>query len=86
MGEIAAIYLLPKYWGQAIGYEMFEKCLEILNNKSAKAVSLWVLEDNHRACRFYERQGFEKDGKRKSIDLGGDAPLWEIRCVRHLTA
>jgi len=42
-------------------------------------VVVWVLEGNERAIRFYERSGFQGDGKEKEIMLG--SPRKEIRMI-----
>ena len=45
-----------------------------------RCIMLWVLEDNARARRFYERAGFAPDGARHGLpDLGG---VTEIRYRR----
>jgi hypothetical protein len=43
-------------------------------------VALWVLRDNVRARRFYERAGFIADGTEKAADLVGHQ-LREVRYV-----
>ena len=46
------------------------------------SLSVWVLEDNHRARRFYERAGFAVTGESQVLDdLGG---VTEIRYWRPL--
>jgi RimJ/RimL family protein N-acetyltransferase len=40
-------------------------------------ITLWVLEGNERARRFYEACGFQPDGTRQLLDIGGLVP--EIR-------
>jgi RimJ/RimL family protein N-acetyltransferase len=48
------------------------------------SVRLWVLRDNSRARRFYERAGFAPDGASHTLDgLGG---VTEIRYRRVLSA
>jgi ribosomal protein S18 acetylase RimI-like enzyme len=44
-------------------------------------VSLWVLEGNERAVRFYRRHGFVPDGATKP-EVIGDADVVELRLVR----
>jgi RimJ/RimL family protein N-acetyltransferase len=48
-------------------------------------VRLWVLVDNHRARRFYERAGMAPDGARETFTPpGGTAELAEIRYSQRL--
>ena len=37
---------------------MLNKCIEELKRCGFIKVLLWVLEDNHRARKFYEKNGF----------------------------
>ena len=41
--------------------------------------ALWVLEDNKRAIRFYEKCGFRADGTRQILKLGTE--IAEIRMI-----
>ena len=77
-GEIYALYVLREYYGTGAGRLLMEEALRRLNGYSAAA--LWVLRDNRRAIRFYEKCGFAPDGTEQTIDLG--APLTEIRMIR----
>jgi RimJ/RimL family protein N-acetyltransferase len=40
--------------------------------------SLWVLEDNPRARRFYEREGWRHDGAKREEEFLG-VPISEVR-------
>jgi RimJ/RimL family protein N-acetyltransferase len=42
-----------------------------LREAGYRAAILWVLEDNPRARRFYEREGWELDGAAKEDDFLG---------------
>ena len=44
-------------------------------------IFLWVLEENARARRFYERAGFAAAGESIECDIGGKT-LRELRYVR----
>jgi GNAT superfamily N-acetyltransferase len=71
--ELYAIYVRQAWWGSGIGDRLLEVAI---GNEPA---TLWVLEANARAQRFYARHGFEPDGARK------DDPFFsrpEIRMVR----
>lgn len=57
-GEIVSIYFLPDYMGKGYGKLLLDKCIEELKKLGFRNVLLWVLEDNHRARKFYEKNGF----------------------------
>ena len=48
-------------------------------------VVLWVLEDNPRARRFYERAGWEADGAQRGIEIFG-MTVPEVRYAKTLTS
>ena len=70
--ELYALYVLPERWGTGLGHLLLERTGDVR--------SLWVLEQNARARRFYEAHGFRPDGTSKVLDLG--APVTEVRLVR----
>ena len=76
-GEIFAIYLLEEYYGQGIGYQLMQAGLSQL--KEYPQVAVWVLKENKRAIHFYERCGFQKDGREETIVLGSS--VVEIRMI-----
>ena len=69
--EIERIYVLKEFLGQKVGQFLFEKAMEIAQEKSADYIWLGVWEENHRALRFYEKNGFEIFGKHNFV-LGTD--------------
>ncbi|MDD2212243.1 MAG: GNAT family N-acetyltransferase [Clostridia bacterium] len=54
-GEIVSIYLLPEYFGKGYGNKLLESALLDLKKSGYQNIYLWVLKDNKRARRFYER-------------------------------
>jgi len=85
-GEILAIYLEPVRVATGVGRELMAAALAELSRRGYTTVRLWVLEDNHRARRFYERAGFKPDGERSTYEIAltngrGPARLDEIRYV-----
>ena len=44
------------------GRRLLNKCMEELKQYGFSKVLLWVLEDNHRARKFYEKNGFVYSG------------------------
>lgn len=81
-GEIWGIYLLPEYWNNGIGSYFINWGLNELKNRGYKKVSLWVLEENFIARKFYEKMGFKHDGTIKELTLG--KKLIEIRYEKEI--
>ena len=69
--EIERIYVLKAFLGQKIGQILFDKAIEIGREKNLEYVWLGVWEENHRAIRFYGKNGFEIFGKHDFV-LGED--------------
>lgn len=76
--ELLRIYLLPSCWGQKLGEKLINWTLNELSEKGYKKISLWVIEENVRARKLYERMGFMHDGISRIIDVGK-----EIRDLRY---
>lgn len=74
-GEIIAIYVLAEYYGRGIGYQLMQAGLAQLQDYPQ--VGVWVLKENERAIRFYERCGFRFDRQEETIQLG--TPVTEIK-------
>ncbi len=77
LGEIYAIYVDPDFWGTGVADELIKAALEGLTQQE---IQLWVLEENHRARKFYARYGLHPDGTRQFYRPRGtefDAP--EVR-------
>lgn len=69
--EIERIYVLKAFLGQKIGQILFDKAIEIGREKNLEYVWLGVWKENHRAIRFYGKNGFEIFGKHDFV-LGED--------------
>jgi len=80
-GEIISIYLLPEYFAKGYAEPLFNCAVNNLLEKGYKNIYLWVLEGNIRAQRFYEKQGFNKNGDKLPIEIAGEY-LIELRYVR----
>jgi GNAT superfamily N-acetyltransferase len=85
VGEITAIYVHPEHWGEGIGRVLIGRALDSLGEAGFSSATLWVLDGNERACRFYEASGWTTDGATKADDRG-DFSLFEVRYVTTLTA
>lgn len=56
--EIERIYVLQEFHGQKVGQSLYEKAMETATQAGVDYVWLGVWEENHRAIRFYTRNGF----------------------------
>jgi ribosomal protein S18 acetylase RimI-like enzyme len=69
-GEIKTIYILPEHWRHGIGTILVKKAEKEFRNHGYKEIMVWVLAENTRARIFYEKRGYEPDGKEKTLLLG----------------
>jgi ribosomal protein S18 acetylase RimI-like enzyme len=77
-GELYAIYVLPAAWGSGAGSALMNAGVEAMRAAGHRDAILWVLDDNPRARRFYEREGWSLDGGRKEQTHLG-LPVVEVR-------
>ncbi|MFJ9151914.1 GNAT family N-acetyltransferase [Streptomyces sp. NPDC102270] len=83
--ELYAVYVEPRHYGAGIGHALL---LESLRHRTAVGhdrMFLWVLKENTRARRFYERAGFAADGAEERFEADG-VPVPEVRYARRLSA
>lgn len=81
-GEIISIYLLPEYMGKGCGVLLMNAAVDELFKMGFQDIFLYVLEENHRARRFYETFGFQPSGRSLQNDIGGKL-LTELQYVWH---
>lgn len=70
--EIERIYVLQKYHGKQVGALLYEQALAIAKARKSPYIWLGVWEENPRAIRFYEKNGFVEFGEH-IFQLGDDA-------------
>jgi ribosomal protein S18 acetylase RimI-like enzyme len=70
-GEIMGLYVLRDHWGRGIGTALTEKSMEDLAAAGFDNAFLWVLETNLRTIRFYERGGWQRNDKTRTVTLRG---------------
>jgi ribosomal protein S18 acetylase RimI-like enzyme len=56
--EIERIYVVKEYLGARVGQLLYEKALKVATEAHARFIWLGVWEENKRAIRFYEKNGF----------------------------
>jgi RimJ/RimL family protein N-acetyltransferase len=84
--EISAIYVSPDKWGQGIGQELLSAAVARARENGFSELTLWVLDANQRARRFYEKFGFALDGSTKEDDRGDGFVIRDVRYRKSLQA
>ena len=83
VAELYALYVHPAWWSTGTGRALMDRVLAKVRAAGYACITLWVLEANARARRFYQRAGFAPDGARHVLDdLGA---VTEIRYRRTLS-
>jgi ribosomal protein S18 acetylase RimI-like enzyme len=77
--ELYAIYVLPRAWGTPAGAKLLRLALDAMRDRGEREGILWVLEDNPRARRFYEREGWLEDGEGETQFMGVTVPIIRYR-------
>ena len=75
-GELFALYVLKEYRGSGVAQSLMSAAAERLS--AYPKIGLWVLKENPRAIRFYEKCGFSATGEEQYLPSVGAA---EIRMV-----
>jgi ribosomal protein S18 acetylase RimI-like enzyme len=75
-GEIDELYLLPEYQGIGLGRRLFKAVRNDLRHRELERIAIWALEENERACAFYEGMGGQRIA-RVDERIGG-APLSKV--------
>ncbi len=78
-GELYAIYVLPEAWGSGSAAALMTRALDELRAAGYEQATLWVLDDNPRARRFYEKSGWTHDGGSRPLTVLGDVEVTEVR-------
>jgi len=82
-GEIYALYVRPECWDRGVGRNLLVHGERDPLSHGYDQATLWVLEGNERARRFYEAAGWQTDGATKTDYIGGQ-PISEVRYRRSL--
>lgn len=57
--------------GKGFGRTLLKACVEELQQSGYEKILLWVLEENHRARKFYETNGFVPTENIMDDNIGG---------------
>ena len=58
-------YVRPEWWGSGVADELHAAALAAMPD--CAELKLWVLEENHRARRFYEKRGWRRNGETRVV-------------------
>jgi len=83
-GEVWAFYLHPDRWGCGAAAQLIDHVEQRLKAEGFASAVLWVLDDNPRARRFYERQGWEPSGIAANFDDYCDVSVPEVEYRKEL--
>lgn len=78
-GELVSLYGHPDHWGQGYGSMVMEEVLRRLKQAGYPGCFLYVLRENDRARRFYEKHGFDWDEHSLEVTLTADTVLTDLR-------
>ncbi|MBR8638797.1 GNAT family N-acetyltransferase [Streptomyces tuirus] len=81
--ELYAIYVHPDHVGQGAGQALLAESVARCSAAGRDRLLLWVLKENSRARRFYERAGFHADGAEEPFEVEG-VTVPEVRYARPL--
>ncbi|MFF8942891.1 GNAT family N-acetyltransferase [Streptomyces sp. NPDC014864] len=82
--ELYSLYVAPGHWSAGVGRALLRESTRRCAAAGHPRMLLWVLKENTRARRFYERAGFCPDGAEGSFEVDGVA-VPEVRYARSLT-
>ncbi len=77
--EVFAIYLAQYVVSRGIGRALFTRAVTELQQQRYEQATLWVLESNMRARKFYAAAGWVPDGASKTEERPGGTHFDEVR-------
>jgi GNAT superfamily N-acetyltransferase len=78
VGEVVSLYVRPDAWGRGFGTRLLAHSAGLLRDAGNTEATLWVLQNNARATRCYEANGWSLDGATKQAMIA-DAPVAQVR-------
>lgn len=66
--ELRELYTDTFFQGEGIGKALIQEALRQARQNASAGIFLWVLEKNHQARQFYQKQGFAATGERQLLE------------------
>jgi GNAT superfamily N-acetyltransferase len=79
--RIESLFVVPEQWGAGVSDALHDAALQRIAEQGAEVAELEVMADNLRARRFYERRGWERDGREEVSPFPPYPPLVGYRRV-----
>ena len=79
VGEVTAVFIHPNFWQKGIGQQLMQQLLADAQTHQFTTLTVWVLETNIPALKFYQSIGFQPDGKKRIFLENGENTLHEQR-------
>jgi GNAT superfamily N-acetyltransferase len=65
--RLDGFYVVPERWGSGLAATLHDEAVAALSQLGCPEARLWVLEENARARRFYERRGWRENGETRVV-------------------
>lgn len=65
--KLERLYLLKDYYGHKLGHQLLQEAIRFSESCGDKGMWLDVWQENYRAIRFYQKQGFETVGESRFV-------------------
>jgi GNAT superfamily N-acetyltransferase len=76
------LFVLPESWGRGVATSLHTACLEAMTDRGYDRARLYTPVGNHRARRFYEREGWRHTAAGADNDMGLALAEYEIELSR----
>ena len=77
--ELYGLYVESAHWSHGYGHALWQQVQEAFMGSRYESATLWVLAENVRARRFYEREGFALEENMSKVEERAGFKLHEVR-------
>jgi ribosomal protein S18 acetylase RimI-like enzyme len=79
VGEVRNLFVASSSWRAGVGKALMAAALDDLRERGYTEAIVWSFTANDRANRFYEAQGFTRDGAERTEERFADIPSVRYR-------
>jgi GNAT superfamily N-acetyltransferase len=77
--ELRDLYVVPEAWGTGVARSLLEAAISEMRSERGAEATLWVGEENVRARRFYEREGWQQTCETRTSQLGPNEVAYRLQ-------